>query len=175
MQDKDDTKGKIYEALNRINPAFRRYGFNLNSDFNLPNGDIELCLSERKTGNTIVIKSGHISDGTLRFLCLMIILLNPERGRLVCIDEPEVGLHPDMLMAVSEAIGQAAKTSQVFVATHSEHILNQFSISDIKIMEKDETNATVIKTYQENDFEGWYDTYLPGNMWRQGDLGGNRY
>jgi predicted ATPase len=166
IQDKA-TDRTIRDALNRINPAFRDY------DFNFIGGNIELMLSEQGLNRSV--HTTHISDGTLRFLCLLAILLNPKRGRLVCIDEPEVGLHPDMLLGVSETIEQAGQTSQVFVATHSEHILNQFSIPDIKVLEKDAKNSTTVKAYEESDFEGWYDNFMAGNMWRAGDFGGNRY
>lgn len=117
----------------------------------------------------------HLSDGTLRYLCLLAILFNPSRGSFICIDEPEVGLHPDMLKLVANAIQQAAEDSALLIATHSEHILNQFQIKAIRVFEKDTSNETMVLTYEEADFEGWYERFNPGQMWRAGGLGGNRY
>ena len=166
IQDKV-TDRAIRKSLNRINPAFRDY------DFNFIGGNIEMMLSEEHLNRSI--HTSHISDGTLRFLCLLVILLNPKRGKLICIDEPELGLHPDMLLGLSEAIEAAALNTQLFVATHSEHILNNFPLASLRVLEKDNSNSTVSKSYTESDFEGWYENYLAGTMWRQGDLGGNRY
>jgi len=62
-------------------------------------------------------------------------LFNPERGNLVCIDEPETSLHPDMINTISDAIKYAAKDTQMIVTTHSPLLLNLFEIDDLKIIE----------------------------------------
>ncbi|MBO0936882.1 AAA family ATPase [Fibrella sp. HMF5335] len=158
----------IRELLSQINSQFEDY------NFNFIGGNIELMLQEQNLGKSIHVS--HISDGTLRFMCLLAVLLNPKRGRLVCIDEPELGLHPDMVQHIAEAIQKASTQSQLFVATHSEHLLNRFDIEQIRVVEKDENNGTVVKQYSADDFAGWYENYqLVGKMWRAGDIGGNRY
>ena len=118
----------------------------------------------------------HISDGTLRFLLLLSILYNPDRGTLVCLDEPEIGLHPDMINTIAEGIKYAAQTgTQMFIATHSPLLLNAFDLEDILIFEKDENNKSIVKTKSEEDFADWQGKFLAGQMWLRGQLGGTRW
>lgn len=159
---------KIQELLNDVNDRFVGFDFNM-----LGSGFFELMLDENGLESSIHVT--HISDGTLRYLCLLAILCNPERGAFVCIDEPEVGLHPDMIYNISRAIQDASINSTMIIATHSENVLNSFKIEKIRIFEKDDSNSSVIKSYSEKDFEGWYKEFSPGIMWRSGDLGGKRW
>ncbi len=158
---------KIIDMLNEVNPNFTSF------DFNLIGGNIELMIEENKLDSAIHVSS--ISDGTLRYLCLLAILYNPDRGRFICIDEPEVGLHPDMISSVANAIKEASKFSTIVVSTHSENLLNYFEIEDILVFEKEENNSTRINSFTKEAFKGWYEEFVPGQMWRQGDLGGVRY
>lgn len=158
---------KLLQIVNDINENFKGI------DFHFIGGNIELMLDERNLSKSIHVT--HISDGTLRFLCLLSIFFNPDRGRLVCIDEPEVGLHPDMILNITNAIKEASIDTQFIIATHSENILNNFELENIRIIEKDNTNASTVKSFSESDFEGWYEEFSLGKMWREGDLGGNRW
>ncbi len=157
----------IAKLLNEVNSKFK--GF----DFNFIGGNIELMLEEENLGSSIHVSS--ISDGTLRYLCLLSILFNPERGCLVCIDEPEVGLHPDMISNISRSIIEASDKTTMLISTHSENLLNSFEIENIRVFEKDENNASKIFSFTKENFEGWYKDFSLGKMWRQGDLGGNRW
>jgi predicted ATPase len=157
----------IKKLLKEINGAFSSI------DFSHIGGNIELMLEEQNLNKSIHVT--HISDGTLRFLCLLSIFYNDKRGSLVCIDEPEIGLHPDMVLTICNAIKHASNGSQVFIATHSENLLNNFRLENIRVFEKNETNSTCVNTFEEKQFEGWYDSFSVGKMWRQGDIGGNRY
>lgn len=160
---------KLEETLRQINEHFQGFDFR----FLGSSGTLELLLDESNLLSPVHVT--HLSDGTLRFLCLLAILFNPDRGSFICIDEPEVGLHPDMLTLISNIIQEASEDTQVLLATHSENILNQFNVDDLRVFEKDEDNSTCVTSYNESDFEGWYDTFSPGQMWRSGELGGNRY
>ncbi len=157
----------IKEELHEVNSYYKDF------DFHFIGGNMELMLEE--TGLNRSVPVTHISDGTLRFLCLMAILYNSKRGKLVCIDEPEVGLHPDMILSVAKAIEYAGKKSQIIVATHNEHLIDQFQLEQLRVFEKQTGNSTTVRQYNEDNFAGWYEQFNPGKMWRQGDLGGNRY
>lgn len=159
--------GHIKNALISVNPNFR--GF----DFNFLGTSIELLLDEDSLNRAVHVT--HISDGTLRYLCLLSIVFNPRRGRLVCIDEPEVGLHPDMLGELMQAIADHADGTQYILSTHSDHILNQLPVSDVIVLEKDESNKTIVKDFRDEEFVKWAGQYSTGTLWRNGDLGGNRY
>lgn len=158
---------KIMSMLKEVNPNFEEF------DFNMIGGNIELLLGEKHLNSSIHVSS--ISDGTLRYLCLLAILFNPDRGRFICIDEPEVGLHPDMIINVADAIKAASELSTLIISTHSDNLLNYFDIDQIRVFEKNEQNATEVMLYSEDQFIGWYETFSPGLMWKQGDLGGVRY
>ena len=158
---------KITEMLNEVNSNFS--GF----DFNFIGGNIELMLEESDLDSSIHVS--NISDGTLRYLCLLSILCNPERGRFICIDEPEVGLHPDMILNIANAIKEASENSTIIISTHSENLLNSFEIENVRVFDKNDNNATEITTYSKTQFEGWYEEFSLGQMWRQGDIGGVRY
>lgn len=158
---------KTVESLKQINSNFEDVEF-----INFSN-QLELHLLEKNLQSSIPPQL--ISDGTLRFLCLMTILYNPNRGSIVCIDEPELGLHPDMLHTLAEAIKHAAETSQVIISTHSPLLLDMFEVENVRVFEKDEKNATIVNQFKQEDFMGWYDKFLPGEMWRSGDFGGNRW
>lgn len=158
---------RINESLKSINDNFKGIGIDLNSS-----NRVELVLHETFNES---IPASNISDGTLKFLCLMAILYNPNRGSVICIDEPELGLHPDMIFTLYEAIEFASETSQVIISTHSAHLLDYFELKQIRVFEKDENNATVVKQLKEKAFEGWYEKFYPGQMWRAGNIGGNRW
>ena len=117
----------------------------------------------------------HISDGTLRFLLLESIFYNPLRGMLVAIDEPERGLHPDMIKSVADMMKSASSSSQIIAATHSPHLLNQFELEDILVFEKKEDNSTEVHTISEEDFPDWQGEFLAGQMWLLGLIGGKRW
>ena len=158
---------KIENLLKNINPNFKYINF----DF--LGSKLYLVLREKGLAKTVGVE--HISDGTLRFLLLLTVLYNPDRGSLVCIDEPEIGLHPDMINTVAEAIKYASKKTQVIVATHSPLLLNSFELSDILIFEKDSSNKTIVAQKNEEDFEDWNENYLVGQLWLNGKIGGKRW
>lgn len=116
-----------------------------------------------------------MSDGTLKYLLLLSIFHNPERGYLVDIDEPESCLHPDMIRSVAKMMKNAAKTSQIIVATHSALLLNAFELDDILVFEKNDRNETQIIRYSEEDFENREGDLLPGQLWLNGEIGGKRW
>lgn len=162
-----DVYRKVVEMLEEVNPNFS--GF----DFNFIGGNIELMLEERGFNSSIHVS--NISDGTLRYLCLLAVIFNPSKGRLICIDEPELGLHPDMLLNLASAIKEVSSDCLFIISTHSDNLLNYFDVENLKIFEKDEQNGTIVKSFSTDQFAEWYEDYTIGQMWKQGDFGGVRY
>ena len=158
---------KIRDSLKDINPNFTDIGYNIFGS--------RLYLSLREKNLAHAIDALHISDGTLKYMLLMSIFYNPERGLLLCIDEPEACLHPDMIRSVAKMMKNAAKASQIIVATHSPLLLNSFELDDILVFEKNEQNETLINRYSEADFEDREGDLLPGQMWLNGEIGGKRW
>ena len=160
------TYKKIVEALQRVNPHFQDF------DFRPYGTNFEMLLEENGLNRSMHLSK--VSDGTLRYLCLITLLL-ANRKSILCIDESETGLHPDMLYNLAEAIKEASQTTMVVISTHSTQLLNYFDLETVRVFEKDADNSTQVYAYTEGDFKGWYDTFQVGTMWRQGDIGGNRY
>jgi predicted ATPase len=160
---------KIIEELKNVNPNFKELVFTTPLA-----GKSLMSLKEKNLDRAITIE--HISDGTLRYLLLLSIFYNPNRGSIVCIDEPEAGLHPDMINGIAKGIKYAAQNgTQMIIATHSPLLLNAFELEDLMIFEKDEDNQTVVKTVSEEDFPDWEGEFLTGQMWLRGELGGVRW
>ncbi len=154
--------------LNMVNEQFSDVKFQ-----QLGNGVFQAYLKEKKLNSAI--HAAHVSDGTLKFLCLMAIFLNPSRGPAIFIDEPEKGLHPDMINHLATIMSEASYESQIIIATHSTLLLNRFKVKNIRVFEKDESNLTQINAFSEEDFQDWYTEFAPGNMWEKGELGGVRF
>ncbi len=159
---------KLQQVLTDVNENYSGFDFNI-----LGGGFLELYLDEKGLKRSVHV--AHISDGTLHFLCLLAILFNPERGRFVCIDEPETGLHPDMIYNITSKIKEAAGNTTFVISTHNPSVLNAFKIDQVRVFEKNDDNETEVQVYSEKDFEGWYEEFNPGTMWRAGDLGGKRW
>lgn len=86
-----------------------------------------------------------LSDGSLRFLCWAALCLSPHKPPLICIDEPEVGLHPRTLPFLASLLRGAARERQLLVTTHSPYFLSQFSLSEVAVMKKVEGGAIMIR------------------------------
>jgi predicted ATPase len=158
---------KIETLLQKVNPHFKDITFDmlgLRSVF---------MVREKHLNRTIF--ADHVSEGTLRFLLLLAITCNPMRGSLVCLDEPDMGLHPDMISTIADTLKEAAKTSQFIISTHSPLLLNEFDLEDIIVIEKDADNQSIAKTFNADDFAEWSNNYLAGQLWLMGKLGGKRW
>lgn len=154
----------IIDKFQDVNSSYKNINLDLNET------EIRIKLKESSLSN--FISSRHISDGTLRYLCLLAILYNPNRGKLVCIDEPETGLHPDMLFNIADGIREASKDTQFIIATHSNILLDSFDIENIRVFEKNEKNETIVTRVNEEKLK---EDETLGEMWRNGVLGGNRW
>ncbi|MFK7796420.1 MAG: AAA family ATPase, partial [Aureispira sp.] len=157
----------IKKEIKNINQRFEDLDMDIDND-----GKHYLTFVEDKLRKPISI--AHISDGTLYYLILMVVFYNSKRGEALSLDEPERGLHPDMIHSISRAIKHAAADgTQLFIATHSPLLLNDFEIEDVIIFEKDSDNQTCIKTAE--DFEDANSDYLLGQLWLNGEIGGKRW
>ena len=110
-------------------PGFRRLGVR-------PSGAGRVTLTWDEEGLVNPLTAADLSDGSLRLLLWLTLALTPNPPTLVCIDEPEVGLHPRALPMVAGLLKKLSERTQVFVATHSSYFLAQFDISDVAILRK---------------------------------------
>jgi len=114
-----------------------------------------------------------LSDGTLRFICLATLLLQPS-ARLpstVLIDEPELGLHPYAINLLADMLVQAAEATQVIASTQSVELLNSFAPENVIVVER-EGEASVFKRLEREGLEEWLEDYSLGELWKRNVLGG---
>jgi predicted ATPase len=110
-----------------------------------------------------------MSDGQLRFIGLVVTLLQPNPPALIAIDEPEVGLHPQMLPLLAELLQDASKRTQLIIATHSNLLLSQLSPEQVLVTTRD-TGASHIKRLDGGALEKWLSRYTLGQLWESGRL-----
>jgi len=158
---------EIETMLQQINSNFEAF------DFQMFGSKLYMSLREANMRRTIGMR--FISDGTIRYIIMMCILLNPKSGYLLGIDEPEGRLHPDMIHSIATMMKTAAHDRQLVVATHSPLLLNDFELEDIFVFEKGLDNATVVHRYYEEDFPQYEGELLPGQLWLDGEIGGKRW
>lgn len=135
-------------------------------------GTVQLFLHER--GLSQPVPSLRLSDGTLRFLCLLVILCHPTPPPLMCIEEPELGLHPDILPTIAELLKEASKRTQLIVTTHSDALVSALSDTpeSILVCERD-SEGTHLRRLEREPLKEWLEKYSLGELWRMGEIGGS--
>jgi predicted ATPase len=123
------------------------------------------------------LPSVRLSDGTLKFLCLLAVLLHPDPPPLVCIEEPEQGLHPDAIQIVAQALVEASERMQLIVTTHSEALVDAFTDRPecVLVFDRDLDNGTRCRRFTRVQLHEWLERYTLGELWRKGEIGGNRW
>jgi predicted ATPase len=123
-----------------------------------------------------LIDASRFSDGTLRWLSLLAILLHPTPPPLICLEDPEIGLHPDMLPILADLLRQAATRTQLIVTTQSVALINNFTDSPqfVFVCEKEE-GATKIRQLNPDRLALQLEKYKLGSLWTTGQIGGNRF
>lgn len=136
-------------------------------------GLIDLRVEEE---NGITIPASRLSDGTLRWLSLLVVLLHPDPPPLVCIEEPELGLHPDMIRPLARLLVSGSQRTQLVVTTHSDALVDELSSTPnaVIVCEKHEGSST-LKRLNGDQLSDWLKRYTLGQLWRTGEIGGNRW
>jgi predicted ATPase len=118
----------------------------------------------------------RLSDGTLRYLCLLAILCHPNPPPVIGIEEPELGLHPDILPTIAELLKNASERTQLIVTTHSDALISALSdVPESVLVCERMPNGTVMERLEPRKLSSWLDEYRLGEIWRMGELGGNRW
>ncbi len=128
-------------------------------------------LEWKEKGSDHVFGPGALSDGTLRFICLAALLLQPNLPSTILLDEPELGLHPYAIVLLSELLRGAATKTQVIASTQSTGLVNQFEPQDIIVVER-EAGQSIFKRLDKNSMENWLEDYGLGDLWEKNLLGG---
>ena len=165
---REETKYKIIENLKKFNPRIKDYSIRILG------GTVQLFI--REEGLEKPISAMRLSDGTLRYLCLLAILCHPEPPPLICIEEPETGLHPDILPTIAELMIEASQRTQLIITTHSDILVSAFSEipEAVLVCEKDE-DGTHFKRLEKDKLKVWLEEYTLGEAWLRGAIGGTRW
>lgn len=114
-----------------------------------------------------------LSDGTLRFICLTVLLLQPDEllPDTIIIDEPELGLHPYAINILADMLQAVAETKQVIISTQSVELLNHFSAQDVVVVQR-EKGASTFERLNEHYLAEWLEEFSLGDLWKRNILGG---
>jgi predicted ATPase len=135
---------------------------------------VQVRLEEAGLANTIPLN--RVSDGTVRWLALLAVLLNPDPPPLVCIEEPELGLHPDMVHEIGKLLIAASERMQIIVTTHSNLLIEEFTeMPDAVVVCEKEGGASHFQRLDAGQLSAWLQDYSLGEVWRRGHIGGNRW
>ena len=143
-------------------------------EINITSNTVQIFFQER--GLNPSVPATRLSDGTLRYLCLLAILCHPTPPPLICIEEPELGLHPDVLPNLARLLVEASERSQLIVTTHSEVLVDSFSEKPEAVMVAEKTNnGTQLNRLKIDELRPWLKKYRLGELWTRGDIGGTRW
>jgi predicted ATPase len=136
-------------------------------------GAVQLFIDEGASG---LVPAMRLSDGTLRYLSLLAILCHPSPPPLVCIEEPELGLHPDIVPTVVGLLKKATERTQLVVTTHSDALVSALSDQpETVIVCEAGIDGTSLRRLDREGLATWLEKYSLGEVWRAGEIGGNRW
>ena len=138
-------------------------------------GTIQLFL--QYAGLKSPVPAARLSDGTVRYLCLLAVLCHPAPPPLVCLEEPDLGLHPDLLPSLAELLVEASHRMQLIVTTHSDVLVDGLTkVPEAVIVCEKRNGSTVMSRRTSDELAKWLkEDYGLGQLWRSGEIGGNRW
>jgi predicted ATPase len=143
-------------------------------DVRVYGGTVQIFI--REEGMSQPIPATRLSDGTLRYLFLMALLLDPTPPPLICLEEPDIGLHPDILKTVAEMLIEASQRTQLIVTTQSDTLVSALSEYPecVLVCEKD-SEGSHLHRLEPDKLKDWLENYTLGDLWSMGEIGGNRW
>ena len=160
----------IERTIKSIAPYFSQ--FDLQPDV-FDENVIELVWKE--VGSDQYFNAYNLSDGTIRFIALATLLLQPSPPKTIIIDEPELGLHPFAIKKLAALISSVSEKSQVIVSTQSVTFLNEFTPNDIIVVDRENVEGKMVsqfKRFQEDELDQWLEGYSMGEIWEKNLIGG---
>lgn len=168
LQEKHPKHFKMIEmVVQSVFPFFDRFDL---APFSLDENKIELEWYEKEHPEHPFF-ARHLSDGTLRFIALTTLFLQPNLPKTIIIDEPELGLHPFAISKLAGMIKKASVNSRIIIATQSVNLVNEFSADDIIVANRAD-NQTVFKRQSEESLKAWLEDYSIGELWEKNVIGG---
>lgn len=168
-QNYEKNYNEIIRTIQLIAPYF--------SDFVLEpqeGNEEQIVLKWQQKGCEDIFNASQLSDGTLRFICLTTLLLQPHelQPATIIVDEPELGLHPYAITIFAEMVRQLSDEKQIIISTQSVEMLNEFDVEDVIVVDRGE-NGSEFKRLNEEELEMWLEEdYALGDLWKKNILGG---
>ena len=159
----------LNEEFSRFFERFQRFGVSIFGN------QVLLYMHEQGPGDPI--SATRWSDGMIRYLCLLAILCHPKPPGLICIDEPDLGLHPDIMPHLARLIKSASERTQIIITTHSAELVDEFTdeSESVVVCERDFDGATQMERQDPGQLKEWLEKYTLGDLWRRGEIGGNPF
>ena len=154
----------IVRTIQRVAPFFQDFIFQPE-----PNDLIRLRWKHKGSGD--YFDGTMLSDGTLRFICLATLLLQPKLPTIILLDEPELGLHPFAMQLLAALMRSASDKTQIIASTQSVTLANQFGWQDMVVVDQID-NASVFRRLQEVEVAECLKSYKLGDVWEMNVLGG---
>jgi predicted ATPase len=164
---------RIPKAKNKILNALRDLYEGLDDfDVSIEGGTVQVFFTEGE----FTIPANRLSDGTLRYLCILAILCDPNPPPLICLEEPELGLHPDILPKVADLLIHAAEKTQLIVTTHSDILVDALTDQPETVLVCEKLNQqTIMRRLNSQKLTHWLKHYRLGELWLRGEIGGTRW
>ncbi len=156
----------IEGVIRSIAPYFKRFKLREN-----PNNKGMISLEWEEKDSDTYLDAYSFSDGTLRFIALTTLLLQPDLPETIIIDEPEIGLHPAAIIKLSALVKRAAQQKQVILATQSVNLVNCFDPGNILVVDR-KNQQTVFRRLEEQSLDVWLQEYNIGDIWEKNIIGG---
>lgn len=155
---------RILETIRLCAPFF--------GDFVLvPNDKKSIILNWKEQGSDMLFGPHHLSDGTLRLMALVTLLLQPNLPSMIIIDEPELGLHPYAITVLGGLLKKASASSQLLISTQSVSLIDQFDAEDIITVDR-ENGQSVFRRQSSEKLKEWLEEYSLSELWEKNVLGG---
>ena len=159
-------KRHVVEGMKELYPRFSDYEVVVNG------GAVQIFFTEGDTS----IPATRLSDGALRYLCLLAILYNPKPPSVVCMEEPELGLHPDIVAGLAKHLRAASERMQLIVTTHSDILIDALSdMPESVVVFENDDGATRMNRLDPDGLSEWLVEYRLGQLWTRGQIGGTRW
>ncbi len=166
-----ETHPAVYQAIRktvqRIAPYFDDFVLSVRKG----NAEDQVRLTWKQKGKDYIFSPGHLSDGTIRFICLTAALLQPSPPPTIVVDEPELGLHPEALAILAGLFRSASTRMQIIVASQSPVLLSEFEPEQVITVDQVD-GASRFQRLNSNDLKVWLDDFSLGELWLKGNIGG---
>jgi predicted ATPase len=160
-----DASADFNRLLSTFLPRYQRFSTRIQG------GTVQFYLHE--DGLKAPVPATRLSDGTIRFMAMLALFLSPTPPPLLCIEEPELGLHPDAVSILADLLVETSKRTQLVVTTHSDELVSALTDHADSVLLCEYRNGTKLQRVEPDSLQHWLERYRLGEIWRIGEIGGN--